>query len=96
MQRLDSVGMVCLPRLRFRLRGAAALCTALQTPQHLPSARSSHSAITCAWYIPHACRDSARGVIVSMVKQLGADYLPYVCEVLRSGRSAPALKVHPL
>lgn len=32
--------------------------------------------------------DSARAVLVSMVKQLGADYLPFVCEVLQSGERA--------
>lgn len=34
---------------------------------------------------PPAPSDSARAVLVSMVKQLGADYLPFVCEVLQSG-----------
>ena len=34
---------------------------------------------------PAACRDSARSVLVAMVRQLGADYLPFVCEVLQAG-----------
>ncbi|KAL4860053.1 Small subunit processome component 20 [Chlorella vulgaris] len=40
--------------------------------------------------------DSARGVIVSMVKQLGADYLPYVCEVLRSACPPKGYTAHVL
>jgi hypothetical protein len=36
----------------------------------------------------HTCpppSDGARAVLVSMVKQLGPDYLPFVCDVLQSG-----------
>lgn len=30
------------------------------------------------------CRDDARAVLVSMSRELGPDYLPFVCDVLRS------------
>ena len=30
------------------------------------------------------CSDDARAVLVSMARELGADYLPFVCDVLRS------------
>ncbi|KAL4434124.1 hypothetical protein ABPG75_000565 [Micractinium tetrahymenae] len=41
-------------------------------------------------------RDSARAVLVSMVKQLGADYLPFVCEVLQSACPAKGYTAHVL
>lgn len=36
------------------------------------------------WWPAPPCSDAARAVLVSMVKQLGPDYLPFVCEVLQS------------
>ncbi|PSC76593.1 small subunit processome component 20-like protein [Micractinium conductrix] len=41
-------------------------------------------------------RDSARTVLVNMTKQLGADYLPFVCEVLQSACPARGYTAHVL
>ncbi|PRW58885.1 small subunit processome component 20-like protein [Chlorella sorokiniana] len=41
-------------------------------------------------------RDAARAVLVSMVKQLGPDYLPFVCEVLQSACPPKGFTAHVL
>ena len=62
-----------------------------------PCMHSSRPALRSPCARPHmhppTCSDSARAVLVSMVKQLGPAYLPFVCEVLQSGGCTRATRV---
>ena len=69
-------------------------CIARQYVQYVNLHVSSPCADLAPTPLP-CCSDSARSVLVAMVKQLGADYLPFVCEVLMSGeRDSEACMQH--
>lgn len=70
---------------------ACLLCCLIVLQQPLAMHTVPHLAATshcCGSILPRS--DAARAVLVSMVKQLGPDYLPFVCEVLQSGEPTKA------
>ena len=56
--------------------------------------RSSYGALTCQ--LPAFLRDDARTVLVAMARELGPNYLPFICEVLAASLPARGYTAHVL
>ena len=83
-----------LLRVRLQSTRCAFACCCRRSPLGFQGSCRAHAALAAlramqrtahVAALPTVRRDAARAVLVSMVKQLGPDYLPFVCEVLQSG-----------